>query len=101
MEARPNTIYTITHKDIRDDGLINRPYNNTTISASSLKFEKLDGTSVRVVDWLSADETLCPAFCSCGTEVNCSRITLVLEDGKIVYPAACCNTIQFFKGDAK
>ena len=96
MESRLNT-YTISHHNILNDGRVLRPFDNNEIDATLMSFEKADGSKIEVVKYLSAGDTLCPAICSCGTEVQCSRITLVLDDGSIAYPASCCNSIQFFK----
>jgi hypothetical protein len=97
MGERLNT-YFITNDDISDDGIVRRPFNNSQIHATQMMFEKPDGTGAKVIECLPAGETLCPAICSCGQEVNCSRITLVLDDGNVAYPASCCHSIQFFDG---
>tara|TARA_R110000787_G_scaffold208786_4_gene318777 strand:+ start:2150 stop:2458 length:309 start_codon:yes stop_codon:yes gene_type:complete len=98
MGSRLNT-YPISEHNIRDDGRVLRPFDSELIDATQMSFVKPDGTHIEVVECLPAGETLCPAICSCGVEVECSRITLVLDNSIIAYPASCCNSIQFFEGD--
>ena len=98
MGERLRNTYLITDDDISDEGTVRRPFNDDYIQATQMSFEKPDGSRADVIECLPASETLCPAICSCGQEVNCSRITLVLSDGNIAYPASCCNSIQFFDG---
>ena len=97
MGERLNT-YTITQDDIGNDGIVRRPFNDSTIDVTRMSFEKPDGSSNQVVEHAPASETLCPAICSCGREVKPTRITLILADGVVAYPASCCNSIQFFDG---
>lgn len=99
MEERLRNTYLITNEDISDEGIVRRPFKGDHIQATQMSFEKPDGTRAEVLECLPAGDTLCPAICSCGEEVNYSRITLVLDDGNVAYPAPCCNTIQFFEGD--
>ena len=100
MGERLNT-YTITQDDISNEGMVRRQFNSTKIHVTDMSFERIDGSSVQVIEHAPASETLYPAICSCGCEVEPTRITLLLMDGAVAYPAPCCDTIQFFEGDAK
>ena len=91
--------YNLSIGDFNDTGRVVRP-DGSFVALDKVSIER-NGKSVRIISYDYANQTLGVAICSCGEQVDGTRITMTLEDGSVFLPALCCGKAIFFDGDVE